>query len=157
MRLKFDEQLKQLGEEMTHMGSMIEQAIQDAVQALLNHDVKTAQRIMKEDDLVDQEQKYSAALDKALEEYAEVEAQAAGLDPVELYEAQLAIRDSHEAAAQGKIELTFGKQYSPIRWMEAQGQARRLLRENSGEQEMQLLLRQCQYTRHRRTGIDYSK
>ena len=76
--------------------------------------------------LVDQEQKYSAALDKALEEYAEVEAQAAGLDPVELYEAQLAIRDSHEAAAQGKIELTFGKQYSPIRWMEAQGQARRL-------------------------------
>ena len=58
--------------------------------------------------LVDQEQKYSAALDKALEEYAEVEAQAAGLDPVELYEAQLAIRDSHEAAAQGKIELTFG-------------------------------------------------
>ena len=107
--------------------------------------------------LVDQEQKYSAALDKALEEYAEVEAQAAGLDPVELYEAQLAIRDSHEAAAQGKIELTFGKQYSPIRWMEAQGQARRLLRENSGEQEMQLLLRQCQYTRHRRTGIDYSK
>ena len=57
MRLKFDEQLKQLDEEMTHMGSMIEQAIQDAVQALLNHDVKTAQRIMKEDDLVDQEQK----------------------------------------------------------------------------------------------------
>lgn len=57
MRLKFDEQLKQLGEEMTHMGSMIEKAIQDAVQALLNHDVATAQRIMKEDDLVDQEQK----------------------------------------------------------------------------------------------------
>ena len=57
MRLKFDEQLKQLGEEMTHMGSMIEKAIQDAIQALLNHDVETAQRIMKEDDLVDQEQK----------------------------------------------------------------------------------------------------
>ena len=57
MRLKFDEQLKQLGEEMTHMGSMIEKAIQDAVQALLNHDVETAQRIMKEYDLVDQEQK----------------------------------------------------------------------------------------------------
>ena len=57
MRLKFDEQLKQLGEEMTHMGSMIEKAIQDAVQALLNHDVETAQRIMKEDDMVDQEQK----------------------------------------------------------------------------------------------------
>ena len=57
MRLKFNEQLKALGEEMTHMGSMIETAIQDAVQALLNQDVETAKRIMKEDELVDQEQK----------------------------------------------------------------------------------------------------
>lgn len=57
MRLKFNEQLKALGEEMTHMGSMIEFAIQDAVQALLNQDVDTAKRIMKEDELVDQEQK----------------------------------------------------------------------------------------------------
>ena len=57
MRLKFNEQLKALGEEMTHMGSMIESAIQDAVQALLNQDVDTAKRIMKEDELVDQEQK----------------------------------------------------------------------------------------------------
>lgn len=57
MRLKFNEQLKALGEEMTHMGSMIETAIQDAVQALLNQDAETAKRIMKEDELVDQEQK----------------------------------------------------------------------------------------------------
>ena len=57
MRLKFNEQLKALGEEMTHMGSMIESAIQDAVQALLNQDVDTAKRIMKEDELVDQAQK----------------------------------------------------------------------------------------------------
>ena len=35
MRTKFDEQLRQLGMEMTHMGNLIEKNIQDAVQALL--------------------------------------------------------------------------------------------------------------------------
>ena len=58
--------------------------------------------------LADQEQKYSAELDKALEEYAEAKAQAAGLDPVELYEARLAIRPGYEAAANEKLERAFG-------------------------------------------------
>ena len=57
MRTRFEEQLRQLGLEMTHMGSMIEKNIQDAVQALLSQDTETARRIMKEDELVDQEQK----------------------------------------------------------------------------------------------------
>ena len=57
MRIRFDAQLKQLGEEMTHMGSMIESAIQDATQAFLNQDVDTAKRIMAEDAYIDQAQK----------------------------------------------------------------------------------------------------
>lgn len=57
MRTKFDEQLRQLGMEMTHMGNLIEKNIQDAVQALLSQDTETARRIMAEDGLVDQEQK----------------------------------------------------------------------------------------------------
>ena len=57
MRTKFDEQLYTLGQEMTRMGSQIETAIQDAVQALLNRDVDAARRIMSEDVLVDQSQK----------------------------------------------------------------------------------------------------
>ena len=57
MRTKFDEQLYTLGQEMSRMGSQIETAIQDAVQALLNRDVDAARRIMSEDVLVDQSQK----------------------------------------------------------------------------------------------------
>lgn len=57
MRSKFDEQLRQLNNEMTHMGSMIEQAIQNTIEAFFNQDVEMAQKIMNEDDLVDQEQK----------------------------------------------------------------------------------------------------
>ena len=57
MRIRFDAQLKQLGEEMTHMGGLIESAIQDATQAFLNQDVETAKRVMAEDEYIDQAQK----------------------------------------------------------------------------------------------------
>ena len=69
--------------------------------------------------LDEQEQKYSAALDAALHEYAEVKSQAAGLDPVELYEARQAIRLGQEAAANEKLEQVFGGKYSLLRWMDA--------------------------------------
>ena len=69
--------------------------------------------------LDEQEQKYSAALDAALHECAEVKSQAAGLDPVELYEARQAIRLGQEAAANEKLEQVFGSKYSLLRWMDA--------------------------------------
>ena len=94
--------------------------------------------------LADQEQKYSAELDKALEEYAGVKAQTAGLDPVELYRARLAIRDAHETAAQEKIAQTFGKQYSPIRWMEAKQEQLRLTQDSAEEYIARRLLQQRQ-------------
>ena len=36
MRSKFDEQLKKLNEEMMHMGSMIEESIQKAIEAFIH-------------------------------------------------------------------------------------------------------------------------
>lgn len=57
MRTKFDEQLQQLNDEMTRMSTMIEEAIEDAIEAFFNQDAKTANRIMGEDALVDQAQK----------------------------------------------------------------------------------------------------
>ena len=69
--------------------------------------------------LDEQEQKYSAALDAALHEYAEVKSHAANLDPVELYEARQAIRLGQEAAANEKLEQVFGSKYSLLRWMDA--------------------------------------
>ncbi len=57
MRLNFDEQLRQLSSEMTLMGNMIEKAIEDTIEAFFNQNVEKAKQIMKDDDLVDQEQK----------------------------------------------------------------------------------------------------
>ena len=57
MRNKFDEQLRQLSEELMIMADMIEGAIQKAVKAFLNQDAEAARVIMNGDALVDQEQK----------------------------------------------------------------------------------------------------
>ncbi|MCR5101118.1 MAG: phosphate signaling complex protein PhoU [Butyrivibrio sp.] len=57
MRSKFDEQLKMLSSEMIIMSNMIEKAIQEAIDALFSQNVEKARQIMKDDELVDQEQK----------------------------------------------------------------------------------------------------
>ena len=57
MRSKFDGQLRKLNDEMISMGSMIEHAIQDAIDAFFNQNTEKARQIMQEDELVDLEQK----------------------------------------------------------------------------------------------------
>lgn len=57
MRSKFDEQLNNLNQEMMHMGTMIEESIQNAIEAFINQDVASAKEIMEGDAAVDREQK----------------------------------------------------------------------------------------------------
>lgn len=57
MRAKFDEQLHMLNQEMMHMGSMIEDKIQKAIEALIGQDSALAKEIMEADNEVDREQK----------------------------------------------------------------------------------------------------
>lgn len=57
MRSKFDEQLKQLNQELIHMGNMIEENIKDSIDAFVKQDVKAAQEIMSRDEQIDREQK----------------------------------------------------------------------------------------------------
>jgi len=57
MRIKFDEQLSMLNKEMITMSAMIENAIQGAIDALFSQDIEKAKQIMRDDELVDQEQK----------------------------------------------------------------------------------------------------
>ncbi len=57
MRTKFDEQLHMLNQEMMHMGSMIEERIQKAIEALIGQNTELAKEIMDGDAEVDREQK----------------------------------------------------------------------------------------------------
>lgn len=57
MRIKFDEQLRTLNNEMISMGNMIQKAIQDTIDAFFSQNTVKARMIMKDDELVDREQK----------------------------------------------------------------------------------------------------
>ena len=57
MRKRFDEQLNELNQEMLQMGTMVEESIQKAIEALLKQDIELAQIVMETDALVDQKQK----------------------------------------------------------------------------------------------------
>ncbi len=57
MRSKFDEQLNQLNDEMMRMGTMIEDSIEKAIDALVNQNVTLAEEIMARDEEIDRQQK----------------------------------------------------------------------------------------------------
>lgn len=62
MRSRFEEQLKELNNEMINMGVMIENAIVKAVKALMNKDAELARQIMREDKEIDEVQKKIEAI-----------------------------------------------------------------------------------------------
>nr|WP_330386022.1 phosphate signaling complex protein PhoU [[Clostridium] fimetarium] len=57
MRNRFDKQLDQLNNELIEMGSLIEQAIAMAINALVNKDIEKAQQAIAFDDEVDRQEK----------------------------------------------------------------------------------------------------
>ena len=89
-----------------------------------------------------QEQKYSAELDKALDEYAELKAQAADFDSVELYQARQVLRPAQEKAAERQLEETLQKKPSLIMLLSAKQEVSRLLGEDTEErQARQMVIR----------------
>lgn len=62
MRKRFDQQLEELNQEMLQMGTMVEDSIQKAIEALLKQDVELAQLVMESDSQVDQQQKQIESL-----------------------------------------------------------------------------------------------
>ena len=82
-----------------------------------------------------QEQRYSAELDKALAEYAELKAQASDFDSVELYQARQVLRPAQEKAAERQLEETLQKKPSLIMLLSAKQEVSRLLGEDTEERQ----------------------
>ena len=57
MRNSFDRQLNELNDEMMKMGSLIENAIQLAISALVSNDIEKANRAIKFDDQIDEQER----------------------------------------------------------------------------------------------------
>ena len=91
-----------------------------------------------------QEQKYSVELDKALTEYAELKAQTADFDPVELYKARQVLRPAQEKAAERQLEETLQKKPAIGILLNAKQETSRLLGEDAEEQQMRYMIMQRQ-------------
>lgn len=91
------EDLEELRSEESLLLQKFEYA-EDADAEAFRKDIATMEAGLKK--LEAQEQKYSAEMDKALSEYAELKAQAAELDPVELYAARQVLRPAQEKTAE---------------------------------------------------------
>lgn len=76
------------------------------------------------------EAKYSAELDKALDEYHELEARAEALDQEELKTARLSFRPEEEKRAVSKVEDAYGSNYDYDTMREAKNQVSDLLGED---------------------------
>ena len=123
---------------------------EDAGAEAFRKDIATMEAGLKK--LEAQEQKYSAELDKALDEYAELKAQATDFDPVELYKARQAIRPAQEKAAEQQIEDAMHEKLSLIMLLNAKQEASRLLGEDADEREIRQLLAQRQRSRTKAGG-----
>ena len=97
-----------------------------------------------------QEQKYSAELDKALAEYAELKAQAADFDPVELYEERQAIRPAQEKAVEQQLEDAMHEKPSLVMLLSAKQETSHLLGEDAEERQVRQMVMQRQAAQQER-------
>ena len=131
------EDLEELRSEKALLFQKLEYA-EDAGAEEFRKDIATMEAGLKK--LEAQEQKYSAELDKALDEYAELKAQAADFDPVELYKARQVIRPALEKAVKKQLEDTMQEKPSLIVLLSAKQEASRLLGEDTEERQVRQLI-----------------
>ena len=131
------EDLEELRSEKALLLQRFEYA-EDAGAEAFRKDIATMEAGLKK--LEAQEQKYSAELDKALDEYAELKAQAADFDSVELYKARQVIRPALEKAVKKQLEDTMQEKPSLIVLLSAKQEASRLLGEDTEERQVRQLI-----------------
>ena len=103
--------------------------------------------------LEEQESKYSAELEDALKQYAELKAQAADVDAVELMDARLAIRPDRERSAADRVKVAYGDKYDPLMMYDSKRDVFNLLNEESEARSVREFLRrnQQQLTQQKQT------
>ena len=135
------EELEELRSEKALLLQRFEYAEDAGVEAF-RKDIDTMEAGLKR--LEAQEQKYSVELDKALVEYAELKAQTADFDTVELYEARQVIRPALEKAAKKQLEDTMHEKPSLIMLLSAKQETSRLLREDAEDRQARQMVMQRQ-------------
>lgn len=103
----------------------------DAAMGDVKKDIAAMETALKK--LDEQESKYSAELESALQQYRELEAQATEFDAEELNEARLELRPSMDRSTVTRIQTAYDTQYSPFTMAEARRDASNMLDEQEEE------------------------
>ena len=107
--------------------------------AAVKKDVSTMEAALKK--LSQQEEKYTAELNDALQQYAELKSQAAEFDPDELQDARLALRPVTERSAVDRVQSAYGNKYDPLVMYDSKRDVDNLLTEEAGARSVREFLR----------------
>ena len=94
--------------------------------------------------LSEQEEKYSAELDEALKQYAELKEQTAGMDAAELMDARLAVREEKERSAIDRVKAAYGEKYDPMLMHDSKRDVANLLHEEAEVRSVRDFIRRKQ-------------
>ena len=92
----------------------------------------------------EQEVKYSAELNEALKQYAELKEQAGGMDAAELMDARLAVREEKERSAVDCVKSAYGEKYDPMLMHDSKRDVASLLHEESDTRSVREFIRRKQ-------------
>ena len=114
----------------------------DADISIVKKEIATLEGALRK--LSEQEAKYSAELDDALKQYAELKEQAAGMDAAELMDARLAVREEKERSAVERVKAAYGKKYNPMMMRDSKRDVADLLHEEAEARSVREFLRRKQ-------------
>ena len=127
----------------------------DAAMGDVKKDIATMEAALKR--LDEQESKYAAELESALQQYRELETQAAEFDAEELTDARLQLRPDMDHSMVSRIQTAYDAQYSPLTMADARQDISNMLNEHKEEPRSvreRLRNRQQEQTVHRKEGKD---
>ena len=114
----------------------------DAGIAAVKKDIPTMEAALKK--LVQQEEKYTAELNNALQQYAELKEQSAEFAPDELQDARLTLRPAMERSAVDRVQSAYGNKYDPLMMYDGKRDVADLLNEEIKVQSVLEFLRKKQ-------------
>ena len=135
------EDLEELKSEKSALLNMLDCA-DDAGISDVKKQISTMETALK--NLEEQESKYAAELEEALKQYADLKAQAADVDAVELMDARLDIRPDRERSAAERIKAAYGEKYDPMLMYDSKRDVTNLLNEDAEARSVREFLRQIQ-------------
>ena len=117
----------------------------DAGIAAVKKDIPTMEAALKK--LSQQEEKYTAELNDALQQYADLAEQAAEFDPDKLQDARLALHPAMERSAVDRMQSAYGNKYDPLMMHDSKRDVANLLNEEAKVRSVREFLRQKPKTR----------